>query len=49
MMWGKVKAFLRAAEARTHPDLIAAISRALSSVTPQDAVNWFAASGYSFI
>ncbi len=49
MMWSKVKAFLRAAEARTQPDLIAAISRALRSVTPQDAINWFAACGYSFI
>ncbi len=49
MMWSKVKAFLRAVEARTHPDLIAAIGRALRSITPQDAVHWFAACGYSFI
>lgn len=49
MMWSKVKALLRAAEARTDPDLIAAISRALRSVTAQDAINWFAACGYSFI
>ena len=49
MMWSKVKALLRAAEARTHPDLIAAIGQALCAVTSQDAVNWFAACGYSFI
>jgi transposase len=49
MMWSKVKAFLRAAEARSHPDLIAAIRGALRSVTSHDAVNWFAACGYSFI
>jgi len=49
MRWSKVKALRRAAEARTHPDLIAAISHALHRVTSQDAVNWFAACGYSFI
>ncbi len=49
MMWSKVKALLRAAEARTHPDLITAIGRALRAVTPQDAINWFAACGYTFI
>ena len=49
MMWSKVKASLRATEARTHPDLLAAIAQALSRVTAQDAINWFAACGYSFI
>lgn len=49
MMWSKVKAFLRAAEARTHPDLITAIGHALRRVSAQDAINWFAACGYSFI
>jgi transposase len=49
MMWSKVKASLRAAEARTHRDLLAAIGQALRRVTTQDAVNWFAACGYSFI
>lgn len=49
MMWSKVKASLRAAEARTHDDLLAAIGRALNRVTAQDAINWFAACGYSFI
>lgn len=49
MMWSKVKARLRAAEARTHPDLLQAIATALRSVTAQDATNWYAACGYSFI
>ena len=49
MMWSKVKAWLRAAEARTHADLLAAIAQALRAVTPQDALNWFAACGYSFV
>lgn len=49
MMWSKLKALLRAAEARTHADLLAAIGRALRAITPQDAINWFAACGYSFI
>ena len=40
---------LRAAEARTHPDLLATIGQALRRVTAQDATNWFAACGYSFI
>ena len=49
MMWSKLKASLRAAEARTHRDLLAAIAQALHQVTAQDAVNWFAACGYGFI
>ncbi len=49
MMWSKLKAFLRAVEARSHPDLIAAIGRGLLTVTSKDAVNWFAHCGYSFI
>jgi transposase len=49
MMWSKVKALLRKAEARTHPDLLEAIARALRCITPQEAANWFAHCGYSFI
>jgi transposase len=49
MMWSKVKALLRAAEARNQPDLQAAIGHALRAVTPQDALGWFTACGYSFI
>jgi transposase len=49
MMWSKVKVWLRKAQARTHPDLLAAIASALRAVTAQDALAWFAACGYSFI
>jgi len=49
MMWSKVKALLRKAQARTHPDLLKAIAHALACVTPQDALGWFAACGYNFI
>jgi transposase len=48
-MWSKVKAGLRTAEARTQPALIQAIASALEDVTRQDATNWFASCGYSFI
>jgi transposase len=48
-MWSKVKQFLRSAEARTCAELLAAIAAALQTVTPQDALNWFASCGYSFI
>lgn len=49
MMWSKVKALLRKAQARNHPDLLVAIASALNAVTPQDAFGWFAACGYNFI
>lgn len=48
-MWSKVKNYLRSAEARTPETLIQAIAAALASVTQQDAINWFASCGYSFI
>ncbi len=48
-MWSKVKQFLRSAEARTREALQAAIAAALACVTRQDALNWFASCGYSFI
>ena len=48
-MWSKVKGCLRSAEARTESALVEAISAALASVTRQDAINWFACCGYSFI
>ena len=48
-MWSKVKTLLRGAEPRTQTDLIEAIASALQKITPQDAVNWFASCGYSFI
>jgi transposase len=49
LLWSKVKARLRAAEARTHADLLAAIAAALRAVTADNARGWFAACGYSFI
>jgi len=49
MMWSKVKALLRKAQARNHPDLLAAIASALNAVTPNDALGWFTSCGYSFI
>jgi transposase len=48
-MWSKVKEALRSSEARTQSALIAAIGSALNRVTAQDAINWFASCGYSFI
>ena len=48
-MWSKVKQFLRSAEARDWEKLQAAIAAALATVTAQDALNWFASCGYSFI
>ena len=48
-MWSKVKEILRALEARTQPSLHKAISQALAKVSAQDAINWFASCGYSFI
>jgi transposase len=49
MMWSKIKALLRAAEARNAEQLQLAIARALQRVTAQDAAHWFAACGYSII
>ncbi len=49
MMWSKVKALLRKAQARTHPALLTAIASALAAVSPSDALGWFAACGYNFI
>jgi transposase len=48
-MWSKVKQYLRSAEARTELNLLQTIGSALASVTAQDAMNWFASCGYSFI
>jgi len=49
MMWSKLKALLRAAEARTAAELQRAIAAALQRISAQDAVHWFAACGYSII
>jgi len=44
--FSKVKAFLRSAEPRTLVDHSTAIWAALRTITPQDAVGWFAHAGY---
>lgn len=49
MMWSKVKALLRKAEARTNETLLRAIGNALDQVTGKDASHWFAHCGYNFI
>jgi transposase len=49
LMWSKVKALLRKAEARTSDALLLAIGEALSRITQKDAKHWFAHCGYSFI
>lgn len=48
-MWSKLKALLRAAEARTAEQLQRAIATALQRISAQDAAHWFAACGYSII
>ena len=48
-MWSKAKNYLRSAEARTELALLGAIAQALNTITPQDAINWFARCGYSII
>jgi transposase len=45
-LWSKVKAFLRALEARTLDALITGIRDALRLVTASDVIAWFAHCGY---
>lgn len=47
-LWSKIKAFLRMVKARTVPALLDAIPLAFDTVSAQDAIGWFASSGYSF-
>jgi transposase len=47
-MWSKIKALLRALQARTQADLVRATGQARAQVTAQDALGWFASCGYSF-
>lgn len=49
LMWSKVKASLRASEARSYDELIAALASALDSISDSDTRNWFAHCGYNFI
>jgi transposase len=44
--WSKIKAFLRAAKARTREALDEAVTRALGTVTEADARAWFTHCGY---
>jgi transposase len=46
MAFSKLKAFLRAAAARTIPDLWQAIADALKRFTPNECRNYLAATGY---
>jgi transposase len=46
MAFAKLKALLRAAAARTIPDLWDALKNALDAFTPNDCQNYFAAAGY---
>ena len=48
-MWSKLKNALRSAEARTSETLLEAVAAALASVTPRDAINWFASCGCSIL
>jgi len=49
LMWSKVKAALRAAEARSYQELLSAVASAFQSVSSSDTRNWFAHCGYNFI
>ena len=49
MAFAKLKALLRAAAARTIPDLWQAIADALRRFTPQECANYLAAAGYDAI
>ena len=47
-MWSKIKAFLRAAKARTYEALLEAIAAALKTITASDAIGWFESCGYRY-
>jgi transposase len=46
-MWSKVTAYLQKAAARTKQDLLDAIGKALDTITPTDAKNWYQHCGYA--
>ena len=48
-MWSKIKNSLRSSAARDLPKLIDAIALALNKVSAQNAIGWFASSGYNII
>lgn len=45
-MWSKIKQILRGLKARTHEELYAAVAKALSMITHDDAQGWFESCGY---
>jgi len=49
LAWRQVKAHLRQSEARTKPDLMAAIAEAMPKVTPEQARSYFAHCGYEVL
>lgn len=46
MMWSKIKAYMRAAKARTREDLEQALDAALKLITEADCLGWFEHCGY---
>ena len=46
MMWSKIKAYMRAAKARTREELEQALDAALKLITEADCLGWFAHCGY---
>jgi transposase len=46
MMWSKIKAYMRAAKARTREELEKALAAALKLVTENDCLAWFTHCGY---
>jgi transposase len=46
MMWSKIKAYMRAAKARTREELEQAFEAALRLITKADCLGWFAHCGY---
>ena len=46
MMWSKIKAFMRAAKARTREELDKAFDAALGLITETDCLAWFTHCGY---
>ncbi len=49
MAFAKLKALLRAAAARTIPDLWEAVANAIERFTPDECKNYFAAAGYDAV
>jgi transposase len=48
LAWSKVKALLRAAEARTRESLEAAVAAAMNAITVDESIGWFKHCGYFF-